>query len=637
MTVHLWLLMAWITPIPAFSQVGSSNSLSQREVLEFLNETVGWYHARTIEQQIATNPGDILFVSDDRPTADQIVRLSFEFARASRPVVADNPGSGEESNSSNDSRHEALAQAASKLGDQYNRTRTELDGLRQKLDSVPKRQRKTAESQIAEVQSELAALQVRQDAVHNMMQFLGGAAEPGGMASEIEALERSVPQVNMEDSQASSNASNKGGPTTLAPVSTQRPEPSGIWGNIRQVVGLSGKLKAINNTIRQTDALARRVKEIQAPLQNQLKELAVRTEEIMNQPDSNDPAVLARQKTALDVATTRYKLVAAAALPLSKEAILLEVYKTNLDEWREATQSQYVASIKGLVIRLMALGLLLGIVLAAFALWQRAILRYVQDSQRRYQLLLLRRIALWFVITMIIAFGLVSQLGSLATFAGLMTAGVAVALQNVILAMVGYFLLIGKFGVRVGDRVQVSGVAGKVVEIGLIRLHIMELAEAGMDAQPTGRVVAFSNSIVFQPNPGLFRQVPGTNFIWHEITLTFATDSDHHVVDQRLRTALETALRDYSTDLELQRRRMERSFSFVSIGSLAPAVRFRFTAVGLEAVLRFPVESDNAAEIDDRVTREVLHAINQEPKLRVVAAEAPGTQLGTAAVGGRVA
>ena len=114
---------------------------------------------------------------------------------------------------------------------------------------------------------------------------------------------------------------------------------------------------------------------------------------------------------------------------------------------------------------------------------------------------------------MVIAFGLVSQLGSLATFAGLMTAGVAVALQNVILAMVGYFLLIGKFGVRVGDRVQVSGVVGEVVEIGLIRLHIMELAGAGTDAQPTGRVVAFSNSIVFQPNPGLFRQVPGTSFI----------------------------------------------------------------------------------------------------------------------------
>jgi len=102
--------------------------------------------------------------------------------------------------------------------------------------------------------------------------------------------------------------------------------------------------------------------------------------------------------------------------------------------------------------------------------WRRAILRYIVDLRRRYQFLLLRRIALWFVIALVIAFGLASEFASIATFAGLLTAGVAVALQNVILAVVGYFLLIGKFGVRVGDRVEASGVTGEVVEVGLIRL-----------------------------------------------------------------------------------------------------------------------------------------------------------------------
>ena len=479
-------------------------------------------------------------------------------------------------------------------------------------------------------------MQVRQEALRNIMQFIGGAAEPGGLASEIETFERSVPQLSLGDNRAASHASNQER-AALASAPAQRSEPSGIWGILREIVSLSGKLKAINNNIRQADALEQRLKQIQEPLRNQLKELAARTEAIMNQPDSQDPVILAQQKNALDAATGRYKLVSAAGLPLSKEAILLEVYKTNLDNWRNATKMQYAVDIKDLLIHLSILGVLLGIVLAVFALWQRAILRYVQDSRRRYQFLLLRRIALWFVITMVIAFGLVSQLGSLATFAGLMTAGVAVALQNVILAMVGYFLLIGKFGVRVGDRVQVSGVVGEVVEIGLIRLHIMELAGAGTDAQPTGRVVAFSNSIVFQPNPGLFRQVPGTSFIWHEITLTFAADSDYHAVDQRLRAAVEVALRDYSKSLEQQRRQMERTLGFVSIGSLAPAVRFHFTAAGLEVVLRFPVESGKAAEIDDRVTKEVLRAINQEPKLTLVAAEAPTSHLKTEIADDRVA
>jgi small-conductance mechanosensitive channel len=207
----------------------------------------------------------------------------------------------------------------------------------------------------------------------------------------------------------------------------------------------------------------------------------------------------------------------------------------------------------------------------------------------------------------------------------------------VILAMVGYFLLIGKFGVRVGDRVQVSGVLGEVVKIGLIRLHIMELTGDGTDAKSTGRIVAFSNSIVFQPNPGLFRQVPGATFIWREISLTFAADSDYKAVDQRLRAAVEAALSNYSKDFERQRRQLQRNLTFVSIESLTPIVRLRSTTAGLEAVLRFPVDSEKATEIDDRVTREVLRAVDQEPKLKVVAAEIPDIQVRTEVKGERVA
>ena len=230
---------------------------------------------------------------------------------------------------------------------------------------------------------------------------------------------------------------------------------------------------------------------------------------------------------------------------------------------------------------------------------------------------------------MIIILGLASELGSLATFAGLLTAGVAVGLQNVILAVVGYFLLIGKFGVRVGDRVQVSGVNGEVVDIGLIRLYVMELGGAGSDAHPTGRVVAFSNSIVFQPAPGLFKQVPGTSLIWHEISLTFAAESDYRIIEQRLLAALDAAFTDYRRDFEQLRLQMEGSLNSVPVDSLVPKVRFRLTPAGLEVLLRFPVESGKAAEIDDRVTRELLRAIELEPKLKVVAAEVPAIRLGT--------
>src|SRR5437868_8075817 len=154
----------------------------------------------------------------------------------------------------------------------------------------------------------------------------------------------------------------------------------------------------------------------------------------------------------------------------------------------------------------------MGAVVVGGEIWRRTTFRYIHDVRRRYQFLLLRRVVMWVAIILIIVLAFATQLGSAVTFAGLITAGVAVALQNVIVSVVAYFFLIGKYGIRVGDRVQIGDVTGEVVDIGLVRMHIMELGGAG-DMQPTGRVVAFSNSIVFQPTAGVFKQIPGTSFL----------------------------------------------------------------------------------------------------------------------------
>jgi len=115
----------------------------------------------------------------------------------------------------------------------------------------------------------------------------------------------------------------------------------------------------------------------------------------------------------------------------------------------------------------------------------------------------------------------------------ILAVGVAVALQNVIVSVVAYFFLIGKYGIRVGDRVQIAGVTGEVVDIGLVRIHLMELGGPG-ESQPSGRIVAFSNSIVFQPTAGVFKQIPGTSFVWHEVKLVLAPDTDYHAAKATL-------------------------------------------------------------------------------------------------------
>jgi len=259
-------------------------------------------------------------------------------------------------------------------------------------------------------------------------------------------------------------------------------------------------------------------------------------------------------------------------------------------------------------------------------LWRRAINRYVHDIRLRYQFLLLRRIVLWVAIAVVIAFA--SELGSVVTFAGLITAGVAVALQNIILSVAGYFFLIGRYGIRVGDRVQIAGVRGEVVDVGLVRLHLMELGSADSET-PSGRVVAFPNSIVFQSAAGLFKQIPGTDFAWHELTLTLAPENDYAAVEQRVHEAVEGAFSEYQEEIERQRQLIERTFSFNSVESLQPRIRLHLTPLGLEVTVRFPVDSRHATEIDNRITRELLKAIDRQPPLELVGPRASSVKLRT--------
>jgi small-conductance mechanosensitive channel len=336
--------------------------------------------------------------------------------------------------------------------------------------------------------------------------------------------------------------------------------------------------------------------------------------------------VLKQQGAQVERITAEYKQYAASLLPLGKQGVLLGLYQRNLTNWKEAIRGDYKADLRDLAIRLAALASVLVVVFAFGELWRRAVFRYVHDTKRRYQFLLLRRIVLWFLIVLIVAFAFATELGSLATFAGLLTAGVAVALQNVILSVVGYFLLIGKYGIRVGDRVQISGVTGEVVEIGLVRLHLMEWEGRASDAQPTGRVVAFPNSVVFQPAGGVFKQIPGTNYVWREITLTLAPESDFRAVEKRLVAAVESVYSEYGEKIERQRKQVEKTIGPVAAVTLKPQSRLRFTTAGLEIIIRYPLELERASELDDRITREVLEAIEHPPQLKVVGSRSPNIQ-----------
>jgi len=438
------------------------------------------------------------------------------------------------------------------------------------------------------------------------------------MRAQIEEMARSVPAELSRSSNQDELARQSYSSGALVSGATNA--PSGIWELAGGLIQLSGKLHTLNDELSASEDLAAAAAKIRDPLIQNLRNLIRRGDELAAAADNSGPAALAQQKQQLDALAAEFRQTSAQLLPLSKINLLLEMYQATLRNWKESVRDELHDHLRQLLLKLAVLAVLIGLVIILGEVWRRATFRYVHDGRRRYQFLLLRRIVIWVAIVIIIILAFASQLGSAVTFAGLLTAGVAVALQNVIVSIVGYFFLIGKYGLRVGDRVQISGVTGEVVEIGLVRIHLMELGGPGGN-QPSGRVVAFSNSIVFQPTAGVFKQIPGTSFGWHELKVTLAADTDYHIARERITQAVESVLAKHKGDMDAQRRLMEMNLSPVSSADLGSRIRLHYTSSGIEATVRFPVQIEKAAETDDQLMRELLASAEREPKLKVISTE----------------
>jgi small-conductance mechanosensitive channel len=300
--------------------------------------------------------------------------------------------------------------------------------------------------------------------------------------------------------------------------------------------------------------------------------------------------------------------------------------QANLKQLQDSVDNEYDHILRSLLLRVATLLIALGLIWLFSELWRRATFRYIRDARRRRQFLVLRRVITGFCMFVVVLLGFVSDFSSLATYAGLITAGVAVALQTVILSVAAYFFLVGRYGVRVGDRVTVvyngaNSVTGDVVDIGLVRFYLMELAGSGVELKPTGRIIVFPNSVLFQTSP-LFKQFPGTEYMWREIGFPMRADSDVALAEKELLASADTLYAEFKPVLERQHAGLEQSVG-MHIDAPKPYVRLRLIPTGLEVVVNYPVPLRQAAAMDDRMVTAVMDILRNNPSIHLVDGAAP--------------
>jgi small-conductance mechanosensitive channel len=605
-------------PAPPVEAITSRAVMTGDQVVRILDETVAWYRTLAAQQQAATQPSDLLILYANRQIADRAVALAFELARANAELLSSEADLAQKAAANAASSPQALQQVQRQLDGRRAEIQAEIVSMQRRLAAAPKSQQNELRTRILELQSELDLVNARRNLHGSISQFAYQSDANGSGASalkaHIDAIAASLPSssggagpAGPGTSPASGSVAATTGSGPPGSVSDNGSGRLGIWDLASNALRLSDKLRTIDMVDRRTADLQNVFAEIRNAPEERIKVLSARGDVLAEQADSSNGAALKGVRDQFDTLAWLFKQTAAILLPLSQEGVLLDQYRRNLGNWRDNTNGQYVDAVKALAMRVSILLALLASVFAAAVVWRRGVLRYVHEPRRRYQLLLVRRIVCWALVVAIVGFTFATDLGSLATFVGLITAGVAVAMQSVLVSIVGYFFLIGKYGIRVGDRVQVGNVIGEVIDVGLVRLHLMELSGQAPPG-PTGRVVAFANSIVFQASGGIFKQIPGVNLAWHDITLTLPPMADPSAMKERILAAANQVLSDYSDDMARQTREIQKTTPLQdgAEGRLQAQVQLRFSTSGVEALVRYPVQLQHAAEIDERMSRELF-------------------------------
>jgi small-conductance mechanosensitive channel len=587
--------------------------------VQILDETVDWYRTLGAQQQTATQPSDLLILYANQQTADKVIGLAFELARANAELLS--------SEANTDGAAADAASSAQLLSQQQKRLEVQRKGIEDEI-AAGKKQVAAGKTdlgeKLSELQGELDMVNARKNLLDTMSQFVNESdakrASASALKAHIDAIAVSIPSANTGATTGAGAAtasaaapratSQAAAPAQLTSNPASTSDRVGIWELGSNVFRLSKKMSTIDAIDERTATLEQTFEKIGSRPLEQLKQYAAQSDALSAQADNANSATLKSVRDQFDTLAWLFQQTSAILIPLSKEGVLLKQYRHNLGNWRDAIKHQYHDALAALGVRLAVLAAMLAVVFVGAEIWRRAVLRYAHETRRRNQLLMVRKVTTWVLVAIIVGLTFVTELSSFATFAGLLTAGVAVAMQSVLVSIVGYFFLIGKYGIRVGDRVQIGTVSGEVIDLGLVRMHLMELSSQGA-LGATGRVVAFANSIVFQASGGLFKQISGVNFAWRETTLALPPGADYAALKEKLFNAVNDVVKKYHDEIVRQTKEIQKTTSSTVAAETTarPQVQLRFSASAVEALVRYPVEIQHAAEIDEKVSEAMIEAI----------------------------
>lgn len=189
---------------------------------------------------------------------------------------------------------------------------------------------------------------------------------------------------------------------------------------------------------------------------------------------------------------------------------------------------------------------LIGLVLISviIPLLRHTVTRYIDDSATRYRVRKMVTLVGYFISLLMLSLVFRDRLGGLTIYLGLASAGLALALQEVVVSVAGWLSITWGGLYRVGDRIQYAGIKGDVIDISILRTTLMEIGEWVEADLYTGRIVRVANNFVFKEP--VYNYSADFPYVWDQITVPIRYGSDYTQARTILATVTDDVVKEYT-------------------------------------------------------------------------------------------
>jgi len=258
------------------------------------------------------------------------------------------------------------------------------------------------------------------------------------------------------------------------------------------------------------------------------------------------------------------------------------------------------------IIRLILAVVGIIIILTVKNLIKSRLNKYIKDNDNSYKGKKAVSVTGYFLIILLISIIYRESLGTLTVFFGIAGAGIAFALQEVIVSIAGWIAILFTDIYKSGDRVLLGGIKGDVIDVGVLRTTIMEIGGWVEGDLYNGRIVRIANSFVFKEP--VYNYSADFPFLWDEIKVPVRYGSNYNLAREILYDAAQEVVGDYSNEAELQWDIMVRKF-LIEDASTHPMVNIMANDNWVEFTLRYVVDYKKRVGVKDQLFTKILEKI----------------------------